>query len=117
MLLSNFQTFSDTFILCKINNEEWEKFQLKTIDNANHFSILVKNKEKILVPYSIRRSIFWAAHFPAHQGMSKLVEILKERHLYWPNMKKDIAEFLSTCIPAQSKKRTKQGRKVIRKIG
>ena len=29
--------------------EEWEKFQLKTIDNANHFLILVKNKEKILV--------------------------------------------------------------------
>ena len=83
--------------------EEWEKFQLKTIDNANHFSILVKNKEKILVPYSIRRSIFWAAHFPAHQGMSKLVEILKERHLYWPNMKKDIAEFLSTCICAIKK--------------
>ena len=83
--------------------EEWEKFQLKTIDNANHFSILVKNKEKILVPYSIRRSIFWAAHFPAHQGMSKLVEILKERHLYWPDMKKDIAEFLSTCICAVKK--------------
>ena len=96
--------------------EEWEKFQLKTIDNANHFSILVKNKEKILVPYSIRRSIFWAAHFPAHQGMSKLVEILKERHLYWPNMKKDIAEFLSTCICAVKKtdKTRKKGYKIMR---
>ena len=65
--------------------------------------MVVEKEEKILVPVTIHCSVFWATHFPNHQGFSQTLKILKDRHFFWPNMKKDVAEFLSTCVCAIKK--------------
>ena len=83
--------------------EEFEKFQWKTMEKEDCFTTIIKKEEKILVPVTIRRSVFWATHFPNHQGFSQTLRILKDRHFFWPNMKKDVAEFLSTCVCAIKK--------------
>ena len=70
---------------------------------SNYLMILVRGNKRILVPISLRRSVFWAAHFPAHQGLSQALNVLKKKH-YFQNGITSISKigFLS-CVCAKTK--------------
>mmetsp|Transcript_14287 Transcript_14287/g.27015 ORF Transcript_14287/g.27015 Transcript_14287/m.27015 type:complete len:458 (-) Transcript_14287:1488-2861(-) len=59
--------------------------------------IIINGQRNALVPHRIRRPIFWSLHFPRHQSVNYVYDQLKDKHLYWPNMKNDLLEYLSSC--------------------
>ena len=78
----NFTSIKFPFLHKRLYNQqdfkEFEKFQWKTMEKEDCFTTIIKKEEKILVPVTIRRSVFWATHFPNHQGFSQTLRILKE---------------------------------------
>ena len=68
--------------------EGFNKHGINTLKTDSHLTTVVRNNERILVPISLRRSVFWAAHFPADQGLSQTLQILREKKYFWPHMNK-----------------------------
>ena len=45
----------------------------------------------------MQRVVFWALHFPKHQGVSKIVELFKSLNLYIPDMNNVFLDHLTQC--------------------
>ena len=72
-------------------------------EQDNYFTVEIKGKQKIFIPKSIRRAIFWATHFPLHTGIRLTLNSLREQVFYWPKLEEDIQKFLSQCVCATKK--------------
>ena len=72
-------------------------------EQDNYFTVEIKGKQKIFIPKSIRRAIFWATHFPLHTGIRLTLNSLREKVFYWPKLEEDIQKFLSQCVCATKK--------------
>lgn len=55
------------------------------------------------IPLSLRRRIFNTVHNLAHPG-SKPTRKLLSRKFVWPSMRKDVTEWVRTCLPCQRNK-------------
>ena len=89
-----------------ISSEDFEEitsagFTLSEQDN--YFTVEIKGKQKIFIPKSIRRAIFWATHFPLHTGIRLTLNSLREKDFYWQKLEEDIQKFLSQCVCATKK--------------
>ena len=49
------------------------------------------------MPTKLRRSFFWACHFPRHEGVTYMVDKIKQLGFYFPDMSNRILEFLTQC--------------------
>ena len=79
---------------------------------VNDFSVsrngMLKFKERICVPIDeeLKREILTEAHntlYSVHPGTTKMFNDLK-RHYWWPNMRKDVVEFVAKCLTCQQVK-------------
>ena len=86
-----------------VDFEEFNRSNLVITEKNQQFTTVIHGVERVLVPTALRRSVFWAAHFPMHFGLSKILQTLKQHSLFWPQMNKQIAEFLSQCVCAKKK--------------
>ncbi|XP_062088884.1 uncharacterized protein LOC133795448 [Humulus lupulus] len=79
---------------------------------VNEFSVscngMLKFKERVCVPNNeeLKREILTEAHntlYSVHPGTTKMFNDLK-RHYWWPNMRKDVVEFVAKCLTCQQVK-------------
>ena len=80
-------------------------FDGKNREFSTSSSGLVLFKGRIYVPNSehLRQQIMSEAHetpYSVHPGATKMYQDLKENY-WWPNMKREIAEFVSKCLTCQ----------------
>jgi len=62
---------------------------------------------RIIVPSVLRSELIKEAHTVAHFGVRRTLSRLAEAY-WWPNMRKDVQEFVKTCHNCVSKPRKKQ---------
>ena len=92
----------DSFLL-KAQLFGGESKEFKTFDNC-----VIYFKGRICVPNFefLRDQIMYEAHktpYSVHPGATKMYKDLRE-HYWWPNMKNEIAEFVSKCLTCQKVK-------------
>ena len=73
------------------------------LEQDNHYIVQAKNTERVFIPQVLRRAFCWAAHFPRHHGTRLTVQVLRDKQYFWPNMEKDIQQFLTQCICVKKK--------------
>uniref|UniRef100_A0A914ENR5 RNA-directed DNA polymerase n=1 Tax=Acrobeloides nanus TaxID=290746 RepID=A0A914ENR5_9BILA len=67
------------------------KYEIMAVDG-----ILLRN-DRVLVPSSLRSIVLSKLH-EGHQGTERMRTIAR-RHVYWPNIDRDIADFVRKCEP------------------
>jgi transposase InsO family protein len=61
--------------------------------------------KRLIIPYQLRQATFNFVHGMAHLGRRKTISLISPRFV-WPNMRKDIANWVRTCPQCQSSKIT-----------
>ncbi|GAU51685.1 hypothetical protein TSUD_414990 [Trifolium subterraneum] len=98
--------------LQKTDEEIKEKKKLIEIGKAPEFKVgpdnVLRCNERICVPNNatLRKTILDEAHkskLSIHPGMNKMYEALKQRFV-WPGMKKQVAEYVASCLTCQKAK-------------
>ena len=90
------------------------------LDNRTKSSLNFQNVDDIFcdvscgrirpyVPQTLRRKFFAALHNLSHPGVKQSQKFLTERFI-WPNMKKDIQNWVNTCVPCQTAKVTRHNK-------
>lgn len=69
---------------------------------------LVRFRDKIYVPDSseLKKVILWEFHakpYSGHPGYQKTLTVVK-KYYYWPNLKRDVAEFVARCLDCKQVK-------------
>ena len=54
-----------------------------------------KNRCKLWLPHNSQRAFFWYIHGELHQGVTKLLQFLRSKSIFWFDAKRNIEEFLS----------------------
>jgi hypothetical protein len=65
---------------------------------------LICHRDKIFVPKDLRRHIIdWYHTYLMHPGITRTEETISQ-HLYWPNIRKTVEEFVKSCPTCQKAK-------------
>ena len=80
------------------DREQLRKMSMDTRDERGVLLVKHMGKEYIWIPHCNRRALFWELHSKLHEGITKMLEKLREERIYWPNADKEIREFLSQCV-------------------
>lgn len=85
-----------------------DKYALRIIEDAE----LITLDGKIVVPKTLRaRIVAWYHHYLVHPGTSRMEASLRQT-LTWPNMRKEVEQFVKSCDKCQrcKKQRKKYGK-------
>lgn len=87
----------------------WSEYKSKEKNHSPHLSNyyklrdkITKNEdilffdEKIIIPYTLRKSILSKGHSKAHFGMVKCKLRLRKMY-YWPSLNKDVEKYVNKC--------------------
>ena len=80
------------------DREQLRKMSMDTRDERGVLLVKHMGKEYVWIPHCNRRALFWELHSKLHEGITKMLEKLREERIYWPNADKEIREFLSQCV-------------------
>ena len=58
-----------------VDFEEFNRSNLVITEKNQQFTTVIHGVERVLVPTALRRSVFWAAHFPTHFGLSRYFKL------------------------------------------
>jgi len=77
--------------------EEMERYKLKNEEKDGVIMVHHLGEWLTFVPTKLRRAVFWVCHFPRHEGVTYMVDKIKQMKLYFPDMSNTILDFLSQC--------------------
>ena len=77
--------------------EELQRFKLKNEEKDGAIVVYHQGEWLTFVPTKLRRAVFWACHYPRHEGVTYMVDKIKQQKLYFPDMANTILNFLSQC--------------------
>jgi len=94
----------DKTLLNRVRNSAQE-YSLKKFHGGGNTVHLLCFKDRIVVPTSLRKRIIqWYHYLLCHPGINRTEETIG-RHFYWPKMRDQITNDVSTCVVCQTQKK------------
>ena len=104
----------DTVLLSKLKNNN-AGYSSKAFCGGGKERTLITRNDKIVVPKILqKRVITWYHDTLCHPGVNRTEETIKQ-HLWWPNMRDEITDYVSRCPTCQKNKNQKKIRPAPRK--
>ena len=97
----------DTVLLSKLKNNN-AGYSSKAFCGGGKERTLITRNDKIVVPKTLqKRVITWYHDTLCHPGVNRTEETIKQ-HLWWPNMRDEITNYVSHCPTCQKNKKQKK---------
>ena len=97
----------DTVLLSKLKNNN-AGYSSKAFCGGGKERTLITRNDKIVVPKTLqKRVITWYHDTLCHPGVNRTEETIKQ-HLWWPNMRDEITDYVSRCPTCQKNKKQKK---------
>ena len=108
--IDSLNAMRDTYALDTDFANQWKEIVQNNFMPVNNFSVLdgfLFFEKRLCITTPFRHIVLQEVHEPPYAGHRGILSTYtsSQEHFYWPNMKKDIANFVSECIVCQRVKR------------
>ena len=91
-----------------LNKLKMKVYHAKDFRGGGTTRMLVCYNDKIVIPKILQRYVLhWYHTYLLHPGMIRTEETIRQ-HLYWPDMQKDVRQYIKTCDTCQRKKKQRK---------
>ena len=83
--------------------------EIEYVKPENLAVIIDEGNKRVILPETLRLTVFNLIHDRLHLGIDKTIEAISKDY-YWPTLKKDVTDWVQSCVVCQATKVTRHNR-------